>query len=191
MNSLRKDKKMKLWNKKNKNENRNEENAQIKPSESLGSVLSESVPAVALDIIRKNRPFHLPDKENGDSCYLVMTLDVTDIGGLNKHMKHDPDKGQLIECINCGNIDAYISEKGISENRFVIIPTLKSLNSLSEFSFLAKRDRFDQFIPTYVVVDRNGNMVLETIEARTDFSWFFDICKGRISVLESLRELTG
>ena len=55
-----------------------------RPTESLGSVLSESVPGASLDIIRSNSAFELPADADGNRQYVVVTLDVNTIGGLNK-----------------------------------------------------------------------------------------------------------
>ena len=96
----------------NFNKNKNTENKQTvntiqqkRPSESLGRVLSESVPSAALDIIVNNKKFELRADENGNKRYLVIILDVNTIGGLTKAiLKNDQDKGQFVECINCGKI---------------------------------------------------------------------------------------
>lgn len=72
---------------------------------------------------------------------MVATLDVNTIGGLNKRAaRSNPDKGQLIECINCGNIEAYVSVQGIAEDRFVIIPTDRTMFTKC-ISFLRRRKR--------------------------------------------------
>ena len=164
----------------------------IRPSESLGSVLSESVPAASLDIIRSNTRFQLPNDAEGNARYIVATLDVNDIGGLNKRCaRNDPDKGQFIECINCGNIESYVSEEGIANQTFVIVPTKKTLASLSEFSFLAKAEQFSGFIPTYVIVDCNGNMEFETIDAKVEYDWFVKISESNRLVTDAVKELTN
>lgn len=158
-----------------------------KPSESLGTVLSESVPAAALDIIRTNDTFNYPASDSDMTCYVVATLDVADIGGLNKHMKSDPDKGQFIECIANGRIQVYVSEEGIEVGKFVIIPTESTLRELSEFSFLADKNKFAKFIPTYVDVDQNGNMTFREIKGgAVPFQWFVDIMKGHISCEDAI-----
>ena len=158
-----------------------------KPSESLGTVLSESVPAAALDIIRTNEPFNYPATDSDMTCYVVATLDVADIGGLNKHMKSDPDKGQFIECIANGRIQVFVSEEGIEAGKFVIIPTESTLRELSEFSFLADKNKFSKFIPTYVDVDQNGNMTFREIKnGAVPFQWFVDIMKGHISCEDAI-----
>lgn len=175
--------------KKKVNDNKNEESVIRKPSESLGSVLSESVPAASQDVIRSNEKFQLSDDNEGNLRYLVMTLDVTDIGGLNKRMKHDPDKGQFIECVNCGNIEAHVSEEGILNNTFVIIPTEKTLEALSEFSFLANKEKFAKFIPTCVTIYQNGSMDFEEYNARVDFNWFYNISNGITTLKDSMKEI--
>lgn len=179
-----------IFSKKDNQKKEKEQKVYIKPSESLGSVLSESVPAASLDIIRNNTAFQIADDENGNARYVVATLDVTDIGGLNRRMKHNPDKGQFIECVNCGNIEAYVSAEGIEFNQFVIIPTEKTLEALSEFSFLSNKEKFADFIPTCVIVDRNGNMEFIESEARVDYNWFLNIANGVTSVISSFESIT-
>lgn len=161
-----------------------------KPSESLGTVLSESVPAASLDIIRTNDVFRLESEcKDGNSCYVVVTIDTKDIGGLNKHMKSDPNKGQFIECITNGNIQAHVSEEGIELGKFVIIPTESTLASLAEFSFLSDSTQFEKFIPTLVYVDGNGNMDFQEINgARVSFRWLADVCKNRISIEDAVAQ---
>lgn len=170
--------------KKNKNDAPAEnQQVQTKPSESLGTVLDESVPSASLEIIRTNDVFALENAANGDSVYLVATLDVADIGGLNKHMKSDQDKGQFIEEIANGNIAVHVSAEGIEAGKFVIIPTSETLDNLDEFMFLSDSSRFDKFIPTLVYVDKMGNMDFREIEnARVSFDWFTAIKNHAVSV---------
>lgn len=163
-----------------KKENEVQEAQVTRPSESLASVLFESVPAASLDIIRANEKFHVKSRSNYSmQCYLVMTLYVNDIGGLNKHMRGDQDKGQFIECINGGNIEVHVSEQDLMNGIINIIPTEKTLRSMSEFLFLADSNRFKNFVPTLVFVDNNGNMNFVAIQnATVDFDWFVRIYKG-------------
>ena len=55
-----------------------------RPTESLGSVLSESVPGASLDVIRSNSAFELPADGDGNKRYVVATLDVNTIGGFRQ-----------------------------------------------------------------------------------------------------------
>ncbi len=158
-----------------------------RPTESLGSVLSESVPGAALDIIRSNPVFELPADGDGNKRYVVATLDVNTIGGLNKRAaRSNPDKGQLIECINCGNIEAYVSAEGIAEDRFVIIPTDRTMESLSEFRFLSDKEQFGQFIPTVCVIDQNGSMIFQELPESVPYEWFHDISMGAVRVSDAV-----
>ena len=112
-NSKNKNEKTSIFGRKKK-ENTTPETPVARPSESLASVLLESVPAASLDVIRANEKFHVKSRSNnGEQCYLVMTLYVEKIGGLNKHMRSDQDKGQFIECINGGNIQVHVSEQDL------------------------------------------------------------------------------
>lgn len=158
-----------------------------RPTESLGSVLSESVPGSSLDIIRSNSVFELPADADGNKRYAVVTLDVNTIGGLNKRTARlNSDKGQLIECINCGNIEAYVSAEGIVADKFVIIPTDRTMESLSEFRFLSDKEQFSQFIPTICVVDQNGGMLFQELPERVSYEWFHDISKGIVKVSDAV-----
>ena len=158
-----------------------------RPTESLGSVLSESVPGAVLDIIRSNSAFELPADEDGNKRYVVATLDVNTIGGLNKRVaRSNPDKGQLIECINCGNIEAYISAESIAADRFVIIPTDRTMESLSEFRFLSDKEQFGQFTPTVCVIDQNGSMVFQELPDSVPYEWFHSISRGTVQVSDAV-----
>lgn len=158
-----------------------------RPTESLGSVLSESVPGAALDIIRSNSAFELPADTDGNTRYVVATLDVNTIGGLNKRTARlNSDKGQLIECINCGNIEAYVSAEGIAADKFVIIPTDRTMESLSEFRFISDREQFSQFTPTICVVDQNGSMLFQELTERVSCEWFQDISRGIVRVTDAI-----
>ncbi len=158
-----------------------------RPTESLGSVLSESVPGAALDIIRSNTAFELPADTDGNKQYVVATLDANTIGGLNKRTARlNSDKGQLIECINCGNIEAYVSAEGIAADKFVIIPTDRTLESLSEFRFLSDREQFSQFIPTICAVGQNGHMFFQELQERVSYGWFQDISRGIVRVSDAV-----
>lgn len=160
-----------------------------KPSESMSTVLSESVPAASLDLIRANDAFCYPNgARDGETCYVVVGLDVKDIGGLNRHMKGDQDKGQFIECINSGRIETHVSAEGLEEGKLYIIPSPKTLANLDEYDFLSNPSRFNSFIPTLVHVDANGNMEFEEYpESRVNFVWLADISKKRVSLTDAIR----
>ena len=131
--------------------------------------------------------FELPADGDGNKQYVVATLDVNTIGGLNKRTaRSNPDKGQLIECINCGNIEAYVSAQGIAEDKFVIIPTDRTMESLSEFRFLSDKEQFGQFIPTVCVIDQNGSMIFQELPQSVPYEWFHDISRGDVRVSDAV-----
>lgn len=166
--------------------------AERRPTESLGSVLSESVPGAALDIIRSNSAFGLSADADGNMQYMVVTIDVNTIGGLNKRTaRQNSDKGQLIECINCGNIEAYVSAEGIAADKFVIIPTEKTVESLSEFRFISDREKFSLFIPTICIVDQNGNMAFHELPVTVPYEWFYDISRGVVSISDAVARFSS
>ncbi len=178
---------------KNKNKhNRNVQAAAMKPSEQLSSVLSESVPSASLDIIRSNTEFKL---RRAEESYIIMAIHTEDIGGLNRHMKADADKGQFIECIAAGNIDVHADTESVEHNVFSIIPTEKSLRTIEEFSFLTNSAIFSRFIPTLVTVDRNGNMDFQMFEKHpVSYDWLVKVHRGEVDINEMVadfEELSG
>lgn len=165
--------------------------APVKPSEALSSVLSESVDAASLDLIRQNDTFCYPaGARDGESCYVIVRLDVKDIGGLNKHMKADPDKGQFIEYISNGGVEAHVTPEGLEGGYFYLIPSTKTLRSLDEFAFLSDPNRFSKFIVTMVHVDGNGNMEFEPVTgAYASFRDLVNINKNLVGLNEYMRDL--
>lgn len=163
--------------------------APVKPSESLGSVLSESVPSATLGMIQKNDPFCYPvGAKKGQSCYVVLKLDVRDVGGLNAHMKRDPDKGQFIEYVNRGSVEVFVPEEGLKLGYLYIIPSALTCQNLMEFEFLANPQKFSRFLVTLVHVDGNGEMEFEPLKnAYVDFQWVRDTVAGRVKIAEAVR----
>lgn len=159
-----------------------------KPSEALSTVLNESVPSAALDLIRMNGPFVYPaGARDGCSCYVLLRLDVKYIGGLNKHMKHDPDKGQFIELVNAGSIEIYTSEEDLAQGVFYFIPSRKTADSMNDFMFLTELDKYQV---TLCHVDQGGDMELEPLDgAFVDFKWICDVVAGRTAITEAVRKV--
>lgn len=163
--------------------------APLKKSEMLSSVLDESVPGAALEMMRENVPFKLRMR-TGEN-YVVVLLQTSDIGGLNKHMKNDPDKGQFIECINAGNIDIYVDSEGLEAGYFYLIPSEKTLGSLEEFSFLSDPERFAKFLPVLVEVE-DGNMSFTVFgNYPVDFDWLVSVSKGGVSIDNEVLRFEG
>ena len=100
----------------------------------MSDIFRESVLETILSDFQQNEQFiHV---ENGESKYVGLVLDTTDIGGLDKKSRKDEAKGSIIECINSGRIKTFISSELLDEECIVIIPEVLTLSAMDEFSLL-------------------------------------------------------
>lgn len=105
-----------------------------KRTSGLSQVLHESVVATALDKFKANDAFiHY---EGGEAKYIGIVLNVTDIGGLDKKSRKDEAKGSIIECINSGSIQTYITAEMMDAGYICIIPDAATLIAMNDFSLL-------------------------------------------------------
>lgn len=103
-----------------------------KADETLRSVIKESTPGAAIDLLSSCEAFHLSD---GASA-VIAVLDVQTIGGLNRRQRGNPDKGTIVELISSNHITALATSAMIDEEKFGIIPTPETLDRMDEFSLL-------------------------------------------------------
>lgn len=98
----------------------------------LSSVVSESTPGPALDLLRSNRAFALP----GLDAWVMLVLPTTgDFGGLNKRVRSEA-KGQFIQMINTELIDAVVTNELLADDALGLVPTMRSLQRMKEFGIL-------------------------------------------------------
>lgn len=103
-----------------------------KPEELLSSVIRETAPGAALEMLRANTPFILPS----GTAYLVLLVAADSMGGLSKRQARDEDKGQLIEMIAADRIHTIADADMLEQDVFGVIPDEESLETLSEFSII-------------------------------------------------------
>lgn len=122
--------------------------------EKSSSVINETTPNSALDIFDATPK--LAASVNGQTKYigLLFNMDDPKIGGINKTRKKDETIGDLIEAINQDRIQVYAPAELLDENKLVIIPTLKSLSSMSEYNILTN----DNFKYPLALVSQDGNI---------------------------------
>lgn len=103
-----------------------------KPQEKLSSVISESVPAAAVDLLKQNKPFVFPD---GNS-WAVLVLSAEQIGGLGKKHGSDEAKGSIIELIESDRIQTVVTAEMLQEDFLGIIPNTSTLERVDEYHLL-------------------------------------------------------
>ena len=122
--------------------------------EKSSSVINETTPNSALDIFEATPK--LTATVNGQTKYigLLFNMDDPKIGGINKTRRKDETIGDLIEAINQDRIQVYAPAELLDENKLVIIPTLQSLSSMSEYNILTN----DNFKYPLALVSQDGNI---------------------------------
>lgn len=98
----------------------------------LTSVVSESTPGPALDLLRGNKAFALP----GLDASVMLVLPTTgEFGGLNKRTRSE-DKGQFIQMINTELIDTVVTNELLADDALGLVPTVETLSRMKEFGML-------------------------------------------------------
>ncbi len=105
-----------------------------KPSAMLSSVIRESVPAAAIDALKQNTAFALP---NGNG-WVGLILATKDINGLSQKQKNDPAKGSIIELITADKIKVVATQAMLDAEVFGIIPDAETLERMEEYSLLTQ-----------------------------------------------------
>jgi hypothetical protein len=103
-----------------------------KPQELLSSVVNESTVGAAIDVLKQNGPFALP---NGSS-WATLLLSADAIGGLSQKFKGDATKGSIIELIAADKIQVVATKDMLDEEFFAIVPTADTLARMDEYQLL-------------------------------------------------------
>ncbi|MCY1718504.1 hypothetical protein OVA26_16330 [Microbacterium sp. SL62] len=100
----------------------------------VASVINETTSGAAVDTLKRNEPFALP---NGKS-WIGLLLQADDIGGLSDKNKNDADKGQFIQLVKSGSIEVVATPAMMQDNFLGIIPSAATLDRLDEFRLLTE-----------------------------------------------------
>jgi hypothetical protein len=109
-----------------------------KPGELLSSVVNESAVGAAIDIMKRNEAFALP---NG-TAWVGLLLNTDSIGGLNLKQKGDATKGSIIELIAADKIQVVATKEMLDQEFLGIIPTSETLERMDEYSLLTQAPYF-------------------------------------------------
>lgn len=134
-----------------------------KAKDSLALVIDETEPGAALDLIRNNEQWMLP---NGASVILSLPVDAPieegGIGGLGKvSSKGNEDKGSILQRIADDKIQVFMTEDMLRHNILGIIPTEQSLSAegMGEYTLFDKAI----FMLTSVSVGTDGSPVVNPV----------------------------
>ncbi|ADK68941.1 hypothetical protein [Gordonia sp. KTR9] len=98
----------------------------------LSSVVSESTPGAALELLRLNTPFTFPDL---NASVMLVLPTVGDFGGLSRRSK-DEARGTIINLIAADNIHAVVTAELLADDALGIVPDVESLARMEEISLL-------------------------------------------------------
>lgn len=134
-----------------------------KAKDSLALVIDETEPGAALDLIRNNEQWALP---NGASVILSLPVDAPieegGIGGLGKvSSKGDENKGSILQRIADDKIQVLMTQDMLRHNILGIIPTEQSLSpeGMGEYTLFDKAI----FMLTSVSVGADGSPVVNPV----------------------------
>lgn len=152
----------------------------LKPGEMLASVINESTPSAAVEMLKENTLFALP---NGHS-WVALGLPSANIKGLSSKFKSDADKGSIIELIKGGQISTVATSDMLSDEVFGIIPTVDTLSRVGEYSLLTNA----KYVWITLSQAPSGDLLANPI-AETDYAAALRIANGDITLAEVLPEV--
>lgn len=100
----------------------------------LSSVVNESAIGAAIDVLKRNDAFALP---NGNA-WVGLLLNTDDIGGLSQKQKGDATKGSIIQLIEADKIEVVATKVMLDDEFLGIVPTLGTLSRMDEYSLLTE-----------------------------------------------------
>lgn len=137
-------------------------------NERLSSVLRESEPNTAIDLLRRNEEFEIPS----GNAWIVMLLRAEDIGGLSKKERKNEDKGAIINLMSSDDMNVIFIPELADEDSVVFVPNTGTLGRMDEFGLL----REARYLPAAVFIDpEGGGLTITTVPGVNE-----DIARGRI-----------
>ena len=106
--------------------------------ELLSSVIKESAIGAAIDLLKQNDPYVLP---NG-TAWVGLMLSADSIGGLGLKQRNDATKGSIIELITADKIQVVATKAMLDEEFFGIVPNAETLGRMGEYSLLTGAEYF-------------------------------------------------
>lgn len=154
----------------------------------LASVVGESEPGAAIELMAKNSKFVI----GNNLGFLIMVLPTNNesFGGLNSRQKNDEDKGSILNLIYHDDIHVVVNQALLDDDALGIIPDKDTLERMRDFSIL--RDARYMMAVATTDVD-TGALVVFSVPPKSleDYNGqiFEDVCRvadGEESVYDSL-----
>lgn len=151
----------------------------------LSSVVNESAPGAAIDLLKQNQPFCLP----GGSAWVGLLLSVDDIGGLSQKQKGDATKGSIIELIAADKIQVIATKAMIDEEFLGIVPNAETLERMDEYSLLTEAP---YYWAVFRAEDEGQTLLADAIQGESaSYAQAVEIERGEQSLSELLPEVWG
>lgn len=108
-----------------------------KPAEMLSSVIAETTPAAAVELLKGNTAFAMPS----GTGWVTLFISAEALGGLSKAASgKDESKGSIAQLIDKDHIKVVATDQMLEEEVFGIIPTADVLDRMSEYGLLTRAD---------------------------------------------------
>lgn len=158
--------------------------------EALSSVLTESEPGAAVDVMRQIERFTLPKEVAPNGGYVVMVLPTADpsFGGLSRKQNKDKDKGLIINLMQAGDIEIVITPELLDDDALGIIPERDTLERMDEFTIL----RDARFLWGVAVTNQeDGSLTVFTVPGRREedadgklFNAVAEVARGDLDITD-------
>ena len=158
--------------------------------EALSSVLTESEPGAAVDVMRQIESFTLPKEVAPNGGYVVMVLPTADpsFGGLSRKQNKDKDKGLIINLMQAGDIEIVITPELLDDDALGIIPEHDTLERMDEFTIL----RDARFLWGVAVTNQeDGSLTVFTVPGRREedadgklFNAVAEVARGDLDITD-------
>lgn len=148
----------------------------------LATVVKESAPEPAVDLLEKNTPFALPN----DVGWMIILINVDDetFGGLSTKQKNDADKGSIIELITGDYIQVVQTPTMIENGVLGIVPTPSTMERFSEFGLLVT----SQLWWGLVQETDDGGIEVSAVEGEVEYSTIMDLVEGNTTLDDAAPE---
>ena len=143
-----------------------------KPNERLSSVVKESAPGAAVDVLARNTEFVLPNEAGWFA--LLLNVEAPEFGGLSVKHKGDEAKGSIIELITADEIEVVATPEMLAEDILGIVPTASTLERMGEYSLLTRAP----YVWAVVSRDENDQLMVRPV-AEASYAEALDVSSGR------------
>lgn len=143
-------------------------------NELLGSVIHESVYGRAVEVLQANPAFAL-----SDGRWVVLLLDVEQIGGLSEKNKGDEAKGSILQLINADHIEVVATKGMIDHEMLAIVPSPHSMRRVDEYELLRNASY------NWAIFSAADNRLeIEVLDGGVAFAQVKDVSDGERSLVD-------